>query len=111
MDATLDAKKRDGRGKNEARRDSLDRPDWRARLESVAVSAYQAIGLRDYARFDLRMLGDEPQILDVNVNPDLLLDGRSVFVAAARARRIEYAQMARKIVEFAAVRMLNPPSR
>lgn len=83
----------------------LDRPDWRARLETVAVRAYQAIGLRDYARFDMRMLGDEPQILDVNVNPDLLTDGRSVFVAAARAQRIEYAEMARKIVEFAAVRM------
>ena len=83
----------------------LDRPDWRARLEAVAVSAYRAIGLRDYARFDMRMLGDEPQILDVNVNPDLLADGHSVFVAAARAQRIEYAEMARRIVEFAAVRM------
>jgi D-alanine-D-alanine ligase len=83
----------------------LDRPDWRARLEAIAVSAFQAIGLRDYARFDMRMLGDEPQILDVNVNPDLLNDGHSVFVTAARARRIEYADMARRIVEFAAVRM------
>src|SRR5262249_54549069 len=43
----------------------VDRPDWRARLETVAVSAYRALGLRDYARFDMRMLGDEPQILDV----------------------------------------------
>ena len=83
----------------------LDRPDWRARLETVAVSAYQAIGLRDYARFDLRMLGDEPQILDVNVNPDLLTDGRSVFVAAAQAQGMSYARMVRKIIEFAAVRM------
>ena len=63
----------------------LDRPDWRARLETVAVSAYRVLGLRDYARFDLRMLDDEPQILDVNVNPDLTADGRSAFVLAAQA--------------------------
>lgn len=28
-------------------------------------------GLRDYARFDLWMLGDEPQVLDVSANPEL----------------------------------------
>jgi D-alanine-D-alanine ligase len=83
----------------------LDQPHWRARLESVAVSAYQAMGLRDYARLDMRMLDDEPQILDVNVNPELLTDGRSVFVAAARARGMGYAQMVSRIVEFAARRM------
>ena len=65
----------------------LDRPDWRARLETVAVRAYQALGLRDYARLDMRMLGDEPQILDVNVNPDLLADGHSAFVARRTGRR------------------------
>jgi len=83
----------------------LDRPDWSARLETVAVSAYRTLGLRDYARFDMRMLDDEPQILDVNVNPDLLTDGRSTFVAAALARRIRYPEMARRIIDFAAVRM------
>ena len=83
----------------------LDRPDWRARLETVAVSAYRAIGLRDYARFDMRMLDDEPQILDVNVNPELLANGYSVFVAAAQSQGIEYAELVRKIIELAAVRM------
>jgi D-alanine-D-alanine ligase len=83
----------------------LDRPAWRARLEEVAVDAYRAIGLRDYARFDMRMLGDEPQILDVNVNPELLTDSRSVFVAAAKAQGIEYARMVSTIIEFAAARI------
>jgi D-alanine-D-alanine ligase len=83
----------------------IDRPDWRARLESVAVDAYRALGLRDYARFDLRMLDDEPQILDVNVNPDLMNDERSVFVLAAEARGIEYARMVRTIIELASARM------
>jgi D-alanine-D-alanine ligase len=82
----------------------LDRPDWRARLEAIAVKAYQAVGLRDYGRFDMRMLGDEPQILDVNCNPELWTDD-SVFVAAARARGMAYAELVARIVEFAAVRM------
>ena len=83
----------------------LDRPDWRVRLESVAVSAYRALALRDYARFDMRMLDDEPQILDVNVNPDLMGDGRSVFAVAAEARGIDYSRLVGTIIELAAARM------
>src|SRR3989338_2054884 len=45
-----------------------DRPDWRAKLEAVARQAYPLMGLRDYGRFDMRMRGDEPMILDVNAN-------------------------------------------
>jgi D-alanine-D-alanine ligase len=81
----------------------LDRPDWRARLESIAVDAYRAVGLRDYARFDLRMLGDEPQILDVNPNPEL--DPLSVVLAGAQARSMNYGQMVSQIIQFAAPRM------
>ena len=81
----------------------LDRPDWRARLEEIAVGAYKAVGLRDYARFDMRMLGDEPQILDVNANPEL--DPLSVVLAGAKARGMNYGQMVSKIIQFAAVRM------
>jgi D-alanine-D-alanine ligase len=80
-----------------------DRPDWRARIEQVAVDAYRAHGLRDYARFDLRMLGDEPQVLDVNSNPEL--DPLSVMLAGAKQRGFDYGQMAGRIVEFAAARM------
>lgn len=81
----------------------LDRPDWRARAEAIAVQAYRHVGLRDYARFDLRMLGDEPQILDVNPNPEL--DPQSVVLAGAMARDMTYGQMVSQIIQFAAVRM------
>jgi D-alanine-D-alanine ligase len=84
-----------------------DRPDWRARAEEIAVAAYRAVGLRDYARFDLRMLGDEPQILDVNPNPEL--DPLSVVLAGAKAKGMTYGQMAGRIIEYAAERM--PTSR
>ena len=81
----------------------LDRPDWRARIESVAREAYRVIGIRDYGRFDMRMRGDEPQILDVNVNPDL--DAVSVVLAGAKALGMTYGQMAAQIISFAAERM------
>lgn len=81
----------------------LDRPDWRARIEAVALDAYRVIGIRDYGRFDMRMRGDEPQILDVNVNPDL--DAVSVVLAGAKAMGMTYGQMAAQIITFAAERM------
>jgi D-alanine-D-alanine ligase len=81
----------------------LDRPDWRARLEEVAVKAYQAIGLRDYGRFDMRMSGDEPQVLDVNPNPDL--DHVSVVLAGAKTKGMTYGQMVSQIIQYAAARM------
>ena len=80
-----------------------DRPDWQARLQAVAVAAYQAIGLRDYGRIDMRMLGDEPQILDVNANPDL--DVTSVLPVSSRAAGCSYGAMLDRIVQYAAVRM------
>ena len=80
-----------------------DRPDWRTRIENVAVDAYRVLGLRDYARFDMRMLGDEPQILDVNSNPEL--GPESVLLAGAKQNGLDYGQMADRIAQFAAVRM------
>jgi D-alanine-D-alanine ligase len=97
---------RDSRGFNEIKMPCpapLDRPDWQARLEAVAVRAYRALGLRDYGRLDLRMLGDEPQILDVNPNPDL--DVTSVLPAGARALGLSYGEMIDRIIGFAAERL------
>ena len=71
--------------------------------EEIAVEAYRVIGLRDYGRFDMRMLGDEPQILDVNPNPEL--DPQSVVLAGAKVKGMTYGQMASRIVQLAAERM------
>ncbi|MCC6192624.1 MAG: hypothetical protein IT318_26680 [Anaerolineales bacterium] len=81
----------------------VDRPDWQARLQEIAVQAYTLFGLRDYGRLDMRMLGDEPQILDVNPNPDL--DVTSVLPAGARALGLSYGQMIDRILGFAAERL------
>ena len=80
-----------------------DRPDWQARLMALAVEAYRATGLRDYGRMDMRMLGDEPQILDVNANPDL--DITSVLPISSLAVGHTYGGMLNRIVQYAAVRM------
>jgi D-alanine-D-alanine ligase len=80
-----------------------DDPALRARLEEIAVEAYQATGLRDYGRMDIRMQGDEPMILDVNANPDL--DPTSVHPIAAEVMGLSYGEMAARIVEFAAQRL------
>ena len=101
---------RDSRGYKEIKMPCpapLDRPDWRARLEAIAVAAYRVVGLRDYARFDFRMLGDEPQILDVNPNPEL--DPLAVVLAGAQARGMSYGQMVSQIIQFAAPRMPSNP--
>jgi D-alanine-D-alanine ligase len=80
-----------------------DRPDWQARLKALAAAAYTALGLRDYGRVDFRMSGDEPQILDVNANPDL--EVTSVLPAGARVLGYSYGQMVDRILRFAAERM------
>jgi len=67
------------------------------------VQAYKTLGLRDYGRFDLRMLGDEPQVLDVNSNPEL--DEMSVVLAGAVAKGLTYGQMVSQIIQFAEPRM------
>jgi D-alanine-D-alanine ligase len=80
-----------------------DDPALRRRLEEVAVGACQALGISDYGRVDIRLLGDEPQILDVNANPDLA--DNSAFLTSAQAAGLTYAQLAARIVDCAAERM------
>lgn len=80
-----------------------DDPGLRQRLEEIAVEAYKAVGIADYGRVDLRMLGDEPQVLDVNPNPDI--DVTSALMASARACGMSYADVVARIIEHALARM------
>jgi D-alanine-D-alanine ligase len=82
-----------------------DKPLWRESLQAVAVAAYKALGVTDYGRIDLRMLGDEPQVLDVNPNPDL--DSTSALMASARSVGMTYADVVERIVKNATARMPN----
>jgi D-alanine-D-alanine ligase len=72
-----------------------------ARMQAIAVRAYQALGCRDYARVDMRLAAgtNEPYILEVNPNPDLA-DG-CAFAQCVRASGRTYAQAIQEIVGFA----------
>lgn len=74
-----------------------------ARIRTVAVEAFAAIGLRDYGRVDLRVdpvLG--PLVIDVNPNPDISPDA-GLAKAAARGG-MQYSDLIARIVGRAAAR-------
>lgn len=74
--------------------------DAQRRIEAVARAAWDAIGLRDYARVDMRLpAGDAPVVIDVNPNPDL--SSEAGMADTARQTGIEYREMIRRIVEGA----------
>jgi D-alanine-D-alanine ligase len=73
------------------------------RLSDVAVRAYQAAGLRDYGRIDIRLAhDDEVYIVEANPNP-YLADGEDLAWAAEEAG-FPYPQFIEKIAEMAVAR-------
>lgn len=63
-------------------------PELAARIHDIAVRAWHAVGLRDYARIDMRIdpVRGEPLVLDVNPNPDLADGGAFMQCAVASGR-------------------------
>jgi len=82
--------------------------DTVARIGSVARDAWDAIGLRDYARVDMRVPPDGPPVvIDVNPNPDL--STTAGFAGAAARVGISYETLIRRIVEGALARGRTAP--
>jgi len=80
-----------------------------ARLESVAVQAFQALQLRDYGRIDFRLAQDGTlHVLEVNPNPYLLPSAE--FCMAARQAGRSFPQLIDRIVEVAMARYANGSS-
>lgn len=69
-------------------------------ITEVATAAFTAMGLRDFARVDLRIDGDgQPWVIDVNPNCDLSPDAG--VARAARFAGVEYPQLIGRICEIA----------
>lgn len=83
--------------------------ELRRRVEKLAVSAYELMGLRDYGRVDIRMRGDELFILEVNPNPDPSPDAG--LARAAAAAGYSYPQAMAHILELAMERAGGLKSR
>jgi D-alanine-D-alanine ligase len=71
-------------------------------LRAAAEDTFHAIGLRDFARVDIRFHDGTPYIIDVNELPDLAPDGG--FWRSAEAAGMTYPQMVEKIILHAFAR-------
>ncbi|HVZ86714.1 MAG TPA: D-alanine--D-alanine ligase [Polyangia bacterium] len=75
----------------------------RQRLAEVALRAYEAAGLRDYGRIDVRLAHDDAiYIVEANPNP-YLADGEDLAWAAEEAGNL-YPDFIEKIAEMAIIR-------
>jgi D-alanine-D-alanine ligase len=78
-----------------------------ARIRAIVLAAFEAMELRDYARFDIRLARDgTPYIIDVNPNCDLS-DIAGGFSKAAKAGGLSYDEVILRLVELALLRRPN----
>jgi len=82
--------------------------ELKARITEVALAAFEAMEVRDYARLDVRLPergpdAGTPYVIDVNPNCDLS-DGAGGYSKAASAAGLGYDEVIRRIVDLALLR-------
>lgn len=78
-------------------------PNLEERMQQIAVDAFHALRLRDYARIDLRVT-DAGEIYVIEVNPNCYLERESEFSRSARQAGLEYHALLARILELAGAR-------
>ena len=73
------------------------------RMQRVALDAFAALRLRDYARIDLRVT-PEGEIFVIEVNPNCYLERQSEFARAAERGGLPYEALVERLVELASAR-------
>src|SRR5262245_35424283 len=84
--------------------------DVQETMRRAAVTAFQSLGLRDYARVDFRVTRDGKVYL-IEANPNPYLHSTSEFIKGARASGRTYAKTILDIVELARARYTERPAR
>ena len=77
--------------------------DLTGSLQKVAIDAFNALRLRDYARIDLRMNAKE-EIYVIEVNPNCYLERKAEFATAAAKDGMDYDALIDRIVNLASAR-------
>jgi D-alanine-D-alanine ligase len=78
-------------------------PELSERMQRIAVEAFNALRLRDYARIDLRVTNDG-EIFVIEVNPNCYLERESEFARAAAEGGLTYDALVARILELALAR-------
>jgi D-alanine-D-alanine ligase len=73
-------------------------PGLNERVEKACLAAYRQVGLHDYGRVDLRVVGDEPSVIEVNPNPHI---NSLVFVNALKAMGWDFPKFVQGLVRLA----------
>ncbi|HEY6218768.1 MAG TPA: ATP-grasp domain-containing protein [Gemmatimonadaceae bacterium] len=77
--------------------------DLAEQIQQVAIDAFRALRLRDYARIDLRVRPNG-EIYVLEVNPNCYLEREAEFARAALKSGLEYRDLIARIVELASAR-------
>ena len=78
-------------------------PELEKRMQKVAIDAFEALRLRDYARIDLRVT-EAGEIYVIEVNPNCYLEKSGEFARAAEKAGLDHDALIARITELAAGR-------
>lgn len=76
-------------------------PEMTKEIEEMSKQVFISMGYRDYARFDVRCLGDQPMFLEVNSNPGLSDDPQYGMTVSYKSVGMTFADVIEEIVESA----------